>query len=122
MPKHLITGHKDEVTRLVLSADGRTLATVDKAGAVRVWDVTTGEIIFTEKSKAEQPVLAAGPRGRGVFVSGKDGFTLWDAAAGKSFGDGGEGRVFIAAGFSPTASTSPPPTTRAASTCGTRSP
>src|SRR5262249_3447044 len=48
-----------------------------------------------------RPQLAVSAKGRLVFVPGKSGFAVWDAANGKKLTEGDEKRVFLTAGFSP---------------------
>ncbi|TDC42140.1 tetratricopeptide repeat protein [Actinomadura sp. KC345] len=42
---HTLTGHRDVVTSVCLSQDGRRLLSADQEGAVRLWDVATGECL-----------------------------------------------------------------------------
>jgi WD40 repeat protein len=100
-PKHLFAGHAEDVTRLVLSPDGRTLATADRGGAVRVCDLASGDTLLTLKTASGVRGLAVSPRGRHVFVPGRGGFAVWDTTTGKSVAEGGGARVFVAAAFSP---------------------
>lgn len=107
-PKHRYEGHAAPITRVALSPDGRALATADKGGAVRVWNLTTGECVLVTKTDAAvqhahhtRPALAVGPRGKFVFVPQKAGFVVWDTAAGKRGDVVGADRSFVAGGFSP---------------------
>lgn len=107
-PKHLFTGHAAEITRLSLSPDGRAMASADKDGGVRVWDLATGQSLLATKTDAAvehahqtSPRLAVSAGGRFVFIPGKSGFVVWDTVAGKASDKFGPGRSFVAAGFSP---------------------
>jgi WD40 repeat protein len=85
------------ITSVAFSADGRYLLAGCGVGAVRLWDVTTGEQIraFAGHTAAVSSV-AFSPNGRFV-LSGSDDTTtrIWDAATGKqlatllNFDDGG---------------------------------
>src|SRR4029453_9417013 len=65
-PKHLFRGHPAEVTRLALSADGRTLATGDKGGDLRVWDLATGDELLALEDEPSEGKIAVGLSGRFV--------------------------------------------------------
>ncbi len=100
-PKHLFSGHPAEVTRLGLSRDAHTLATADKGGDIRVWDLATGEELLALADEPAEGALAVGPRGRFVFRAGATGSAIWETTTKKRLAVGDEKRSFVAAAFSP---------------------
>src|SRR5262249_49243826 len=85
----VLQGHADGVVALAFSPDGRTLASGDMHGAVKVWDVatrterasleTTGDKAFL----SEVPALAFAPDGRTLAVAAGRDVQLWDVATGE---------------------------------------
>jgi RNA polymerase sigma factor (sigma-70 family) len=90
-------GHVGEVTSLVLSADGKRLASASADGSVRLWDLTSGKPVYVwrgHESKRPVPLwrwMKAGvtaldmtPDGRWVLSAGSEGkIYLRDAFTGK---------------------------------------
>ncbi|MVO85233.1 helix-turn-helix domain-containing protein [Streptomyces sp. p1417] len=84
--RHRLSGHADEVSSVVFSPDGRTLATGGDEGAVRLWNTANG--------KAYASITAAeGMSGHVAFspdskiVASSDAASvvrLWDVASGES--------------------------------------
>ncbi|MFE9141865.1 helix-turn-helix domain-containing protein [Streptomyces tubercidicus] len=76
--------HTYDALSAAFSPDGHTLATVDGAGGVRLWNVIRGKIrtTLTDNSGAES--VAFSPDGR-TLATGEDngGVRLWDVATGK---------------------------------------
>ena len=54
--RHTLIGHTDDVNSVSFSPDGTTLASGDRDGTVRLWNVSTGELLRT----LEEPIWAAG--------------------------------------------------------------
>ncbi|PBC80226.1 MULTISPECIES: helix-turn-helix domain-containing protein [unclassified Streptomyces] len=81
--RHRLT-HTYGALSMAFSPDGRTLASVDGAGGIRLWDVSTGKTrtTLTDNSGAES--VAFSPDGR-TLASGEDngGVQLWDVTTGK---------------------------------------
>jgi WD40 repeat protein/tRNA A-37 threonylcarbamoyl transferase component Bud32 len=74
-----------------LSPKGRRLATADRFGHIRVWDITTGRLVlgpFPHGNGAQGPLVQAivfSPDGRRILTAGQDRLArVWDAATGNS--------------------------------------
>jgi WD40 repeat protein len=84
-----VTEHGSIARSYAFSPDGKSLATGDDTGVVRVWDVATGRLAHTLRSQglaAESFVsaLAFTPDGQGLLRSSTgDGVRRWDLATGK---------------------------------------
>jgi RNA polymerase sigma factor (sigma-70 family) len=77
-------GHHREIVGLVATRDGRTVATADRYGAIRLWDATTGR----ERGRLEVPGASMGFRllGDGVTLLSRDSdqmMRLWDLTTGR---------------------------------------
>jgi WD40 repeat protein len=77
---------RDAIGSGVLSPDGRLLATSQRDGTVKLWEVLSGKLITsiqaTPPSTWRSPALAFSPNGR-VLVTGNDVCVkLWDAGSG----------------------------------------
>jgi eukaryotic-like serine/threonine-protein kinase len=65
----LLTSHAREITDVTLSPDGKSLASADAAGCVKVWDVTTGRELHSLHGgggESRRPVVGESPAGPGV--------------------------------------------------------
>lgn len=51
-PLTTLTGHEDDVNQIAFSHDGTTLASASADGTVRLWDVSSGELIRTIEAHA----------------------------------------------------------------------
>ena len=82
---NLFTGHRNEVTSVSFSPDGKTVAS--RAGAVRLWDVDTGKIIHTFTGRTwDVTSVSFSPDGKTVASEGPNDegtFRLWDVDTGK---------------------------------------
>jgi RNA polymerase sigma factor (sigma-70 family) len=90
-------GHVEEVTSLVLSGDGKQLASASADGSVRLWDMTTGKALHVwpghewrrtwldfRSEKAGVTALDMTPDGRWIASAGSEGkIHIHDAATGK---------------------------------------
>ncbi|MHC4474256.1 MAG: hypothetical protein ACYTEL_01340 [Planctomycetota bacterium] len=102
---HVLMGHKYFVNRLAFSADGLTLASLDREGFLRVWDVVTGKQIVAFASRVSMGTIIFSPDGKTLATasqmpmskfsdedSPKDReypIRLWDASTGEKWGDFG---------------------------------
>jgi WD40 repeat protein len=85
-----LRGHTGQVFSLAFSPDGRCLASVD-AGAVTIWDATTGEALRTLRGPTwigravllECRGVAFSPDGRRLASASEEGITVWNATTGQ---------------------------------------
>ena len=89
--RFIISGHTDQVFRVAVSPDGKTIASASADGTIGLWDTATGKashaaLISTEggfQSVAYSPdgkYLASGAGGKTGSAGGQ--IVLWDVAAG----------------------------------------
>src|SRR5262249_9174459 len=84
-------GHTDFVTRVAFSADGTRLASSSRDGTVKVWDATTGEVVYTldvrPRNHVLDPPLALSADGKRLATPAGgpagDGLHVWDVATGE---------------------------------------
>src|SRR6185503_3442554 len=81
-------------------SDGKTVASADDAGIVRVWDVSTGKEILSIRTHHEYiEAMAYSPDGKllasGGFEKGEKSFQLWDAKTGREIRSTSVTRGFI---------------------------
>ena len=75
--------HDRNIEALVLSPDGKTLASADNANSVQLWDVESGMLQYTLKAAISFQVLAFSPDGSLLATGSADGIVrLWDIHAG----------------------------------------
>jgi len=73
-----LKGHLDEVTKLAITLDGKTLASVDRQKKVILWDLTTMQKADTYESVDAISSLAFSPDGSLLAVGGSGGIVeLW---------------------------------------------
>uniref|UniRef100_UPI00260A54EC nSTAND1 domain-containing NTPase n=1 Tax=Mastigocoleus sp. MO_188.B34 TaxID=3036635 RepID=UPI00260A54EC len=79
--KHTIKGHKEAVTRVVLSPDGKTIASASLDETVKLWDAQNRQLIHTlEGHKNEVWSVVFSPDGKTIVSASTDGILkLWDA-------------------------------------------
>ncbi|HEX7183411.1 MAG TPA: PQQ-binding-like beta-propeller repeat protein [Thermoanaerobaculia bacterium] len=83
-------GHEESRTFLgstSLSADGQRLVTANMNNRVRLFDTSTGKLLWAHQHRAAVKSLSISPDGRRVVTGGED-FTaqVWDAATGRALG------------------------------------
>jgi len=99
-----LTGHESWVFCAAFSLDGSRIVTASGDGTAKVWDATTGTVLFTIDGHKEVVNAAAfSPDGARIVTASADKTArLWDAVCGKEVGAlvGHTDRVYCAA-FSP---------------------
>ena len=74
--------HMDWITSLAWSADGSQITSASSDGLLRIWDVTTGELLKVPSGQMEPgPITAENPDGTRSASAGNDGVTITDTAA-----------------------------------------
>jgi WD40 repeat protein len=68
-PKAVLLGHQDQIAHLAFSHDGRTLATADETGEIRLWSVPTGRGLYVLDA-------ASGREPEALLFTGSDDFLL----------------------------------------------
>jgi WD40 repeat protein/transcriptional regulator with XRE-family HTH domain len=103
-----LRGHDSGVNDVAFSPDGRRVATASLDGKAKVWDVVTGQELFTldpgEAGRGELYSIAFSPDGKQLATAGEAGLvTLWDAITGealRTFTETGEPAAIYALSFS----------------------
>ncbi|MFO1430338.1 MAG: hypothetical protein U1F76_09400 [Candidatus Competibacteraceae bacterium] len=101
----ILTGHKDDITRVVLSPNGKRLATASRDTTVRLWDTANGQLLKTLSGHEKAVVdVAFSPDGKRLATASWDNTArLWDTTSGQllaTLEGHGEDRV-VAVAFSP---------------------
>ncbi len=75
--------HTDTVSALAFSPDGRTLATRSWDGAIKLWDLECGTLLWTSRQSTTINCVAFAPDGQVLASGGNDApIRLWDAKLG----------------------------------------
>jgi WD40 repeat protein len=79
-----LRGHTGELYKMAFAPDGRTLATANWDGTVRLWHAATGEELMTcRRQRSTVWTVAFPPNGWYMVIGagqrGSDELTLWDA-------------------------------------------
>ena len=73
-----LEGHTGSVTKLAFSPDGKSLASGCTDGAVRLWDITTGEAVYTWESESSVWCVSFSPNGSMLAAGFDCSLRLWD--------------------------------------------
>jgi WD40 repeat protein len=78
-------GHKDSVTAVCFSPDGKWLASASEDNTVKLWDVAAGKLVRTLQGNDEMTAVAFSPDGKRLAASAEPvgDIILWDPANGK---------------------------------------
>jgi WD40 repeat protein/transcriptional regulator with XRE-family HTH domain len=81
---HLVwQAHTDTIRTLAFSPNGRTLASGSWDGTIKMWDLESAELLWTNWSTDNIESLAFSPDGRTIASGGDDAtIQLWDAISG----------------------------------------
>jgi len=83
-PTRILKGHKNAVSQIVFSPDGKLLASASRDSTIRLWDMTTGEASVLAGHQGVVSRIAFSPDGKWLASSGGDGeIFLWNVAAKK---------------------------------------
>ena len=80
--KCILEEHRDDVNSVVLSPDGKTLASGSDDGTIQFWDMYTGELLAILEEDAKFPegfsVIAFSPDGKTLASATAKQIQLWD--------------------------------------------
>ena len=81
----ILDGHRDTITAVAVTADGRKVISGSNDKTVRVWDLESGELLETlEFHKSKVNAVAATPDSKKVISGSKDGTVcVWNLENGK---------------------------------------
>lgn len=93
-----LSGHTDWIVDVAVSPDGARIATASHDTSVKIWDVLTGQELFTLTDHGQAVnTVAFSPDGSRIATAGDDGFIIiWNGETGARIGtmNGENGRVF----------------------------
>jgi WD40 repeat protein/serine/threonine protein kinase len=76
--------HDSAVSTAVFSPDGKRIASSDRAGVVKIWNVQTGLNVLRFQAHAHASSVAFSPDGQRLATAGEDGAVkVWDAQTGQ---------------------------------------
>jgi WD40 repeat protein len=82
---HVFKGHRNAISGVVLTPDGKTLVTASLDGAVKVWSVAQcRERTDLRITTTGSPTLSLSANGRSLAVAQRTGVVIWDLVSGKS--------------------------------------
>ena len=81
--KTTLEGHKERVNSIVFSPDGQILASEEREGVIRLWNINTGEYRQIQTPHKSVVVVAFSPNGQTILSSENKDFRLWDVETGQ---------------------------------------
>jgi len=100
-PAHRLAGHTADVQLVCMSPDAQFLASADKTGEVRVWDLANAKSRVLKKPGDAVSALVIGPAGRQIVVAVGRVVTLHDRTADRGVKIGDHERDVTALAFAP---------------------
>lgn len=81
--RHTLRGHTEEVYRMALSPNGRTLASPSEDKTVRLWDLEKGKVLKTLEHKDPVACVVWSPNGKMLASGTSDEVYIWDVVTGR---------------------------------------
>ncbi|KAE8378117.1 hypothetical protein BDV26DRAFT_292593 [Aspergillus bertholletiae] len=74
--------HSDSIDRVIFSPNCRQLATIDEESKVTLWDIETGELLYSIDGDGGWVCIAFSPSGKILASGSQNAVRVWDASTG----------------------------------------